>query len=423
MNIAGIIAEYNPFHLGHLYHLQETRKKTAAEGIICVMSGHFVQRGEPSLVNKWARAEMALAHGADLVLELPALYATRSAYWFARGGVETLVHTGIVTHLSFGVEALEPEALEKAAGLLARETSDFQANLKNFLDEGLSFPKARAQALSLKIPEGEAIWHQPNIILALSYLRTIKEKKLAIKPVIIERQGAGYHDKNLTPGKYASASAIREELFKALESKEVSLKKVEEFLPQAAITILRREFAAGRGPLSLEDFTPQLLTLLRRSELPELQRIIDIKEGLENRIRSAANTATSIRDFLAKLKTKRYTYTRLQRFLIHLLLNYTMDKEADLPEGPPYLRVLGFTSHGRKLLKIIKGNSPLPVITKGGHAQKYLTNCKNFSTFWEMEIKATNLYTLLYSEPKQRLGNLDYLRGPVYIPDNRHPIS
>lgn len=415
MNVAGIIAEYNPFHLGHLHHLQETRNKTAADGVICVMSGHFVQRGEPALVNKWARAEMALTNGADLVLELPALYATRSAYWFARGGVEILSHTGIVTHLSFGVEEIVPEVLEKAAGLLALETTDFQAELKKFLDEGLSFPKARALALSLKIPEGAAIWHQPNIILALSYLQIIKEKKLALKPVIIKRQGAGYHDKNLISGKYASASAIREELLKDLAYKEPALSKVEEFLPQATINILRREFAAGRGPLSLEVLAPQLLTLLRRSELPELQRIVEIKEGLENRIRTAANNAANIRAFLINIKTKRYTYTRLQRFLIHLLLNYTTDKEAYLPEGPPYLRVLGFNSQGRKLLKKIKENTSLPIITKGGHARRYLANCKKFSTFWEMETKATSLYTLFYAAPKERLGNLDYLKDPVFM--------
>ncbi len=416
MNIAGIIAEYNPFHLGHLYHIQETKKQAAAEGIICVMSGHFVQRGEPALVNKWARAEMALLSGADLVLELPTLYACRSAFWFARGGVETLAHTGIVTHLSFGVESLQPQVLEKAASLLAQETPDFQDDLKNFLNEGLSFPKARAQALTLKIPEGKDIWHQPNIILALSYLRTIKEKKLAIVPVPIQRLGAGYHDKHLSPESFASATAIREKLLKTSPPPGDAVKKIEPFLPEATVNILRREFTAGRGPLSFEDISPQLMTLLRRSELAELQRIIDIKEGLENRIRLAADTATDIRSFLTKLKTKRYTYTRLQRFLIHLLLNYTVDREAYLSEGPPYLRVLGFTSRGRQLIKWIKANASIPVITKGAHAQKFLAHCKKFSTFWEMDVKATNLYTLLYPHPEQKSGNLDYLKGPIYIP-------
>ncbi|MCR4442340.1 MAG: nucleotidyltransferase [Peptococcaceae bacterium] len=414
MKVTGIIAEYNPFHNGHLYHLTRAREKTGAAAVICVMSGNFMQRGEPAIVDKWARAEMALANGADLVLELPALYATRSAYWFARGGIETLYRTGVVTHLSFGVETHEPDMFLKTARLLVQETPEFRSALKRALKKGHSFPKARSLALAGEFMES-AVWNKPNNILALTYIQVLQEMKIPLEPVPVTRKGAGYEETQLAPGRLPSATAIRHRIINSGDGPLHVTAGMEEFLPQTSIKILCREFEKGRGPVSREDMDRQVMTLLRRSSESELLKIVDLTEGLENRIVKTAQMSVGISDFLDKLKTKRYTYTRLQRFLVHLLLNYTKDKESVLKGGPPYLRILGFTSTGRKLIKKIKETSMLPVITKAAHCRKFSASGETFSVFWETDLLAASLYSLLYPAAACRHGNADYFRAPVNL--------
>lgn len=418
MKIIGIIAEYNPFHNGHLYHLQEAQKRTAAaDGVICILSGNFLQRGEPALLNKWARAKMALQNGIDLVFELPTLYATHSAYWFARGGIETLTQTGIVTHLTFGVETKKPAVLKEIAAFLAKEAPSYQHRLKNLLQKGLSFPQARIQALPRELLlQNSQTLHSPNNILALNYLQVIYEQKLTLKPVMIERQGSAYMEQNLEKGRYPSAAAIRNYLIQNSTQFLTALQELKEYLPLETINILEDEYKLGQTPVYLELLSPQIMTLLRRTSASELQQIIDISEGLENRIVKTALGCNNLEEFLHALKTKRYTYTRLQRFLIHLLLNYTKEQAVHLKNGPPYLRLLGYTPKGQKLLKEIKKKSTLPLITKGAHIYKYLHNNPTTQCFWKMDVKATNLYTLLYHQQLNRKGNLDYLQEPVFYP-------
>lgn len=415
MNVVGVIAEYNPFHQGHLYHLKEAKKASLAQGLVCVISGNFMQRGEPALVDKWARAEMALCHGADLVIELPVLYATRSAYWFARGSIELLWKTGVITDLAFGVETQDEEALRQGAQLLAQEPKTFQQNLKKGLKMGLSFPEARANAIKIQLPGlNPRIWERPNNILGLAYLQVILEDNLPLKPILIKRKGLEYHDENLSPDLLPSATAIRAQL-SAEKDPLKALEKISRYLPKGTHSVLKREFTQKKGPINLNMLTPSLLTLLRRSSLAELAAIVDMREGLENRIHKIADQVFSIEDLLNKLNTKRYPTTRLQRFLIHLLLNYTKEKEAYLPQGPPYIRVLGFNRTGQQLLKKIKVQSSLPVIIKGAHSKKYLTDDQVFRTFWEMDVKATNIYSLLYQEESLRWGNRDYYQKPIFI--------
>lgn len=418
MNIVGIIAEYNPLHKGHLYHLQEASKRSQAEGTICIMSGDFVQRGEPAMVNKWARAQMAIQQGIDLVFELPVLYATRSAYWFARGGIETLVKTNIVSHLACGVETAEPTLLRETAQILAAEPPTYQTNLKYFLKKGLSFPKARAQALAQELSHDCSFLENPNNILALAYLQILQEQNLPLIPLMIARRGSGYLDNTLQPGTLPSATAIRNYLTNKSTGFEESLHKLArtEYLPKATINILQEEYQQGQAPVTLDNLTPQLMTLLRRTSTQELQQIVDVAEGLENRIKKISLQATGLEEFLSGLKTKRYTYTRLRRFLIHLLLNYTVDKEVQLSKGPPYLHLLGFTPRGQKLLKEIKKKSDLPIITKGAHIKPYLRRSAQLRCFWESDVLATNLYSLLYPKAAVRKGNLDYLHEPVFYP-------
>ncbi len=415
MSIVGIIAEYNPFHLGHLYHLHEAKKRINASGIICVMSGHFVQRGEPALVNKWARAEMALAGGADLILELPVLYACRSAYWFARGGIETLYNTGLVTHLAFGVETEEPDYLAKAASLLAQETPSFKKYLKTFLNSGLSYPTARAQALTQELTCPSVLWEKPNNILGLTYLQVLEEMHISLKPLYIKRKGSAYADRNLIEGLFPSATALRNSLQNTTaDCISQKLQAIKEFLPESTYKILTREIQIGQGPIMFDNLSPIILTLLRRSSKEYLSSLIDVREGLENRIYKVCQQTGTLKDFLIQLKTKRFTHTRLQRLMIHLLLDYTKAKENYIYKGPPYLRVLGFTDQGRELLKEMQKKATLPIITKGAHSQKLCQQNETFRLFWEMENLSTNLYTLLYPAPHQRKGNLDYLISPIY---------
>lgn len=414
MSNIGIIAEYNPFHNGHLYHLNKAREAIEASGTICVMSGNFTQRGEPALFNKWARAEMALKAGIDLVLELPALYATKSAYWFARGGVETLVSTGLVSHLAFGVEDADPKALSEAAERLAQESPAFKKEIAVNLKGGMSYPRARALALNKEFQGSDSLLDKPNNILGISYLQVIKEKQLPLIPLYIKRQGANYHDIHLNSSPYPSASSIRHQL----ENDPKSISKIKEafglHLPESTLDIIEREINLGKGPVFLRDLDLVIMTLLRRTSKNDIKNIIDVTEGLENRIKDAVSASGNLQELLSALKTKRYTYTKLQRFLIHLLLNYNKDMEAYLMVGPPYLRVLGFTKKGKSLLFEMKKTATCPLIIKTSHIKKHLNN-NMINAFWNTEVLASDIYALLFSSEHEKNGGQDYLKGPVRI--------
>lgn len=411
MRVLGLIAEYNPFHYGHAYHLQKIKEISGIDAIVCVMSGNYVQRGEPAVFDKWARAEMALGQGVDLVIELPVLYATHSAYWFARGGIETLYKTGIVTHLTFGIETSYPDLLDETAKLLASEPLEYRVAIKAALKEGLSFPKARAKALStlLAVPE---ILDTPNNVLGVSYLQVLHERNIPLIPLPITRKGAAYNDEILKPAILPSATAVR----KLLAAGAAGYSALTEYVPANALTVILREINQGRGPILPDSLNDQLMTLLRKSGCSELLKIIDVSEGLENRIARIAQSAVNYKDFLDALKTKRFTYTRLQRFLIHLLLNYTKEKEEHLTGGPPYLRILGFSAKGRKLLNRIAAQTDIPLIIKAAHAERTAKSDFVFSTFWEMDTLATDLYALLYPAVSERTGRQDYYRKPVSLP-------
>lgn len=424
MPTAGIIAEYNPFHNGHLHHLRETKKLLPDCRIICVMSGHFLQRGEPSILNKWARAEMAVAQGADLILELPVLYSCRSAYWFARGGLEILAASGVTSHLSFGVETENLTALEDAARLLAEESEGFIKVLRQGLQEGLSYPRARSLALekALAHPGGE-ILNKPNNILALAYLRVIKELDLPLIPLPVIRKGAGYNETRLDAGENPSATAIRKMLANYSPDQYCrGLAVLKPYLPESSLSIMEHEAQEGRCPVCFESLTPQVLTLLRRSALQDLKGLIEVREGLESRLKQAATASGTLAELLRRVKTKRYTYTRLQRLLCHLLLNYTKEKEAALSGGPPYLRVLAFNKKGQSLLKEIKAKTSVPVINKATYGKRLAKADPRFEVFWEMDILASDLYSILYPSEAARKGGADYLISPVNLADPKKLI-
>ncbi|HHW54215.1 MAG: nucleotidyltransferase [bacterium] len=423
MRVAGVIAEYNPLHNGHRHHLKEARRLTKADFLLCILGGNFTQRGEPAVVNKWARTRMALENGADLVFELPVVYAVRHAQGFAGGAVKLLEATGVVDYLVFGSEHGHITELKALADFLGQENPPFRERLKGYLNEGYPFPAARSMALvdyhkekaipgleGLRAEEVGALIRHPNNILGLEYLQALAQTRSSIRPLTIPRLGAGYHEEKLT-NRIASATAIRLALY---ENKQYP--PLLKFMPARAWQILGEEIEAGRAPVFIDSFAPQIITLLRRTPLAELRQMAGVGEGLENRLKDAARSAGTIEDLLAALKTKRYTRTRLQRLLLHFLFNFTVDDARDFsPQGDPcYLRLLGFTPRGRQLLKYIKKRATLPLITKPARdLVPHIKASKRTARMWELECLATDLYVLAYPCPRSRQAGQDYTQPLV----------
>ncbi len=368
---SAIIAEYNPFHKGHKYHIDETKKITGSD-IIAIMSGNFVQRGEPAVTDKHTRTKMALENGVSMVIELPVQYATGSADIFAYGAVNILNACKIFDTLSFGSESGSVAVFEKAAEILNNEPDNFKSLLKQHLSTGLSYPLSRSKALEEYANIDTTFLNAPNNILALEYIKELKRLKSPIKPITIKRIVSSYNSNTLS-GEISSASAIRSALinndFKAFNS-----------MPENCINTIKDKTI----PL-LDDYTQILSYILRTKSPDEISKIADVTEGLENRI---LNTDfTSISDLLNKLKTKRYTYSKLQKAILHIILNITKD-EQQVP--PQYIRVLGFRRDKKHLLTKLGSSSSLPVIT----------SVKENEDLLKKEIITTDIYNIITGNKK-----------------------
>ena len=390
MNILGIVAEYNPFHNGHLYHLAKSIEETNADATICVMSGNFVQRGEPALIDKFKRADIAIKNGVDLVIELPLYYSLATAEKFAKGAITLLNHCGVNT-LSFGAETSDLDKLKGIARLLIDEPILYKEELKKELDTGISFPEARANAVSKVLTINKNLLIHPNNILGIEYLKTIYSLNSNINPHIIERIDSGYHDLESNTN-ILSATGIREKL--------INNNDVDIFLPQITLENLD-------NPVFFKDFEKILMYALRKVTLEELREIPDVTEGLENRIFYAISTSTSISEIIDKVKTKRYPLTRIKRILLSILLNISkinLDTFESLG-GPQYIRILSFNEKGRNLLKDITTTSSIPVVTS---INKFLKDASEIQKEMLLsDILATNIYSIV---TKDKIMNLDYLR-------------
>lgn len=419
MRIAGIIAEYNPFHNGHYYHIERTREKTEADGIVCVISGHFTQRGEPTVVDKWARTEMALQSGADVILEMPTVFATGSAQYFARGGVATLQATGVIDHLSFGSEIPQLELLQKIANIFLHEPSLYKTYLITHLKNGLSYPHARMQSLlnylkaidASSIEKIESILKQPNNILAIEYLQALQYLQSSISPVASERLGSSYHEEQLdNHSRLSSATAIRKKILS-----ENTLSRINSYIPEHTLNILNREIKAGKGPVMWENLSQSLLVLLRQAAPQTLAQFPEMEIGLENRFYRAASQATTLTHLLEHVKTKRYTYTRLQRILCYILLGLTKEKQTRLINGgPQYLRVLGFSQTGRQILQEMKHHAALPLLTTIGK-HTFSKQSQSFIDMLQLDLLASDVYTLAFPDITKRTGNRDYYEQVIRI--------
>ncbi|MGN1383827.1 MAG: nucleotidyltransferase [Clostridia bacterium] len=400
--VLGIIAEYNPFHNGHLYHIKKSIEETGASSVICVMSGNFVQRGNTSIVDKWTKTKMALANGVDLVLELPTIYSVSSAENFAEGAIRLLDSLKIVDTISFGMEAKDIASLNNIANVLYTEPKEYTTILEHELGKGVSFPKARENAVMMylnDIKQYANILTGSNNILAIEYLKAIKKLKSKLNPIGIRREKVLYNDEIIIDD-FASATAIR----KMIATGQFS--DIQKVMPKSSYALLADELRKGHYVLDLSKFQKEIIYNLRKMSVEEIAQLVDVSEGLENAIKNAANSSNNLVDFVNIVKSKRYTQTRIQRILIYALLGITNSKMLAFKKAVPYARVLGFNENGKQLIsQIAKKNKKVQIVTS---VKKYMDESKNkvLKEMLETDILATNVYTLGYE--KDSWSNLDY---------------
>ena len=390
MAVAGIVAEYNPFHRGHAWHIAQTRKALGPGcAVVCAMSGHWVQRGECALTDKWTRAAMALRGGADLVLELPTPWACASAETFARGGVAVLAATRVVDTLSFGSESGDLDRLWDVAACLNTEV--YRAGLRRFLDEGMPFAACRhAVVRGLLGEKAAACLASPNDNLGVEYLRALPP---GMEALAIPRKGVP-HDGAESKSGFASASAIRNWL------RQGKIAQAEEYLSEP-----------WQGDIaSMEWVERAVLSRLRSMTLEEAEQLPDSGEGLARRLLAASREAASLEDLYRLTKTKRYAHSRLRRLVLWAFLGMT---EADRPTGIPYLRVLGLTGRGRDVLREMARCSRIPVLAKPAHIRRLGPESQSL---FHLENRCTSLYGLCFPEPWT--GSAEWTTSPVVLPES-----
>lgn len=406
--VLGIISEYNPFHNGHLYHLIKSKKITNAEYTIAVIGGNFTQRGNASLIDKWSKTEMALLNGIDLVIELPLLYSISSAENFAEGAIKILDSLQIVDAISFGTETSDINTLNKFADILYNEPKEYKALLSHELSKGISYPKARENALMLylnDIRRFAPILSSPNNILGIEYLKAIKKYKSNIIPISIQRIKTGYNDINFS-GNIASATAIRNLV---LNHEYNDLNRI---LPISSYSILKENIQKGHIVRDISNFDKIVLYKLRNMSTEELLNLPDVSEGLEYSIKKAADSCNTIYELINIVNSKRYTKTRLQRILLYALLNITKKDIQISKRSMPYIRILGFNEKGKYIVSQLSQNKRLNLITSVKKFTDKNTN-KNLQLMLQKDINATNTYTLGFENDSW--SNLDYTQKIITI--------
>ncbi|MBC1499552.1 nucleotidyltransferase [Listeria weihenstephanensis] len=374
MKATGIIVEYNPFHNGHLLHLQEARKQTDADVVIAVMSGSFLQRGEPALLPKWGRAQMAVDAGVDLVVELPFDYATQQAAIFAHGAIEILGSLG-VSSVFFGSENGDAKVFSSIAKLVTEESVSFKASIRRFLDDKAnSYATAWNNAIRELAPDLTLDLAQPNNILGFHYALAIAEQGKNINIATMSRKSAGYHDQSPAHHSIASATAIRHILLAN------DWKTAQQYLPDTTFAILQK-YRETHSFVTWNDFWPLLRYQLISAPTDQLATIRGVSEGIENRLQQAAIHAATFDDFLAKTTTKRYSTSRIKRTALQILFQQRAHDTA----SQNYIRLLGMSANGQQYLSQIKKEISLPIVSTASKANPHLI---------QNDIRAGKLYSL-----------------------------
>ncbi|SET85789.1 Predicted nucleotidyltransferase [Salinibacillus kushneri] len=403
MKACGLIVEYNPFHNGHVYHLEEAKKKTDSDVVIGVMSGNFLQRGEPAIIDKWHRAEAALNTGMDVVLELPYVFAVQHADLFAKGAILTLASLNTNT-VVFGSEQGDIQPFIQSYQQYKNQEKTFESELQENLNKGFSFPEASRKAYDMiDLNTGALDLTQPNNILGFSYVKAIYDENKDIKPETIRRTKSGYHDQEIKQN-IASATSIRKEILKNMDIHP----QVQSTIPASTYQSLM-DYKHKTGIFHhWEPYFPYLQYKVMTESITRLSTIHGMEEGLEYRLKKTAKYAQSFQHWMKQIKTKRYTWTRLQRMFVHLLTNTSKrDVEAiQTLDELPYTRILGMTEKGRAYLHTQKKNMKLPLLSQlqqGDHL------------FLDIEEKAADTYYL----PLQRATQIDMRKRevgpPIYL--------
>lgn len=400
MNVTGIITEYNPLHNGHLYHIKESKKLTNCDGLICVMSGNFVQRGTPALIDKWSRAQTALKNGIDLVIELPTIYSLSSAEFFAFGAVSLLNNLGIVNNLCFGSESGDIAIIKQISDILIKEPENFKLQLKSYLDKGTSYPIARSKALSSLFENDSSITDvlsSSNNILGIEYCKSLIKLNSNIRPYTIQRKGSAYNSINIE-NKFCSATSIR----KHLKEKDNSIDLLVEKVPLNSFNIIKNMYS--KNSLTFEDSLLSFLKFKIFTCENKLENLPDVSEGLHNKIYKSLHESNTYKELISRIKSKRYTQTRINRILCQYFVGFDNYNTKILRTlSCPYARVLGFNKRGREILRELKNTSLIPI---------YIKLPKDLSDTLELDIQATKAYSLIN---KSVSPNSDYLISPITL--------
>lgn len=385
MKIAGIIAEYNPFHEGHRYHILETRARTGCDYVICVMDGAFTQRGEPAMLDKFSRAECALLSGADAVFELPSVFAVRPAEIFARGGVGILDALG-ADYISFGCETDDMALLQSLSDALLRESDALKAEIRAGLDEGKTLARARGEALSKLTGADGALIGQPNVTLALEYLKSMSLISSRMRAVAVKRT-APYHGGG---NGFESASSVRALIYAGQADRAISS------LPENTRPILEKARNGGfSNPAALDNLA---LSVLRRMSISEAEALPDAGEGLAGRLIACAREAHGYESLISAVKCKRYTRARITRVIAAAMIGL----DAEAPDRIPYLRLLGFRKDAEPLLRELSARSSLPIASDPARLEG--------DPAFETEKRVTDLWGLTANDPELRVCGRDRTR-------------
>ncbi|GAA4652981.1 nucleotidyltransferase [Anaerocolumna aminovalerica] len=423
MKVVGLITEYNPFHNGHKYHMEEAKRITGADHVVVVMSGNFVQRGTPAIMNKYSRAKMALSCGADVVFELPVCYSTGSAEYFSLGAVSLLNQLGIIDEICFGSECGNVHELTSIARIVAEEPLEYKTLLGTFLKKGYTFPLARTYALKALLPDiDEAILSSPNNILGIEYIKALMQLKSSIKPVTIVRKLAGYHEEelNISPQKgtstaasktasISSATAIRKSILET-----TPLTALEPHVPGEVLNILKEEYSKT-FPIYDDDYTLLLQYKLMLETKESLSGYLDLSNDIANRIKNTNISLLTYSQLAQEIKTKQLTLTRVNRAFTHILLNITTASMEEYKRKgyTQYARILGLKKASSYLLRQIQDKAQIPIITKVGNASKTLNQTGR--KMLHEDIFAANLYNQVIYHKYNTLIKDEYTHGIILI--------